>query len=147
MILIWGILNVEYVDGHKSKSCFSGALQEGSLSLQETQQSWKEPSSTQSWRRAVGASASLWSEVTSRTSFYRSKVWCWTGLQPWMARWRQVQYITTIQRGHCFHSTHFLHYIYPLSVLVWAQCPLLCTHRLWKSTTARGCPSVNSESA
>lgn len=24
------------------------------------------------------------------------------GLQLWMARWRQVQYMTTIHRGHCF---------------------------------------------
>ncbi len=122
------MLNAEYVDGHKDKTCFSGALQEGSLSSRETQQSWKEPSSTQSWRRVVAASASLWLEETSQMSSYRSKVWCWMGLQLWMARWRQVQYITTIHRGHCFHSTTHtvvvLYYIHPFSALLIGPLPV-----------------------
>ena len=143
------MFDVEYVTGHRAKSCFSDALQEESLSSREIQQSSKEPSSTQSWRRAVVASASLWSEATSQMSFYRSKVWCWTGLQQWMARWRQVQYKTTIHRGHCFHitaqththththtqthththtvmsSTTFIHFL--CCLLAQFQCPLKCT--------------------
>lgn len=153
-----GMLNVEHVDGLVGKSCVSGILQEGSLSSRETQQNWKEPSSTRSWRRAGVALASLWSVVTSQMSFCRSKVWCWTGLQPWMARWRQVQYTTIIHRGLCFHSaTHTycssgptLHpssscTIYRSNSSVTSYAPLYWS--VSKSARARGHPTVNSESA
>lgn len=125
------MLNVEFKDGQSSESCFSLTQQEGSLSSQETRPSWKEPSSTQSWRRAVVALALRWLEVTSLMSFSRSKVWYWMDLQLWMARWKQVQYMTSIHRGHCFHFKnihyntfiHFLFYSFIGLVSMWLLMP------------------------